>query len=735
MKSYVLVLMLILSMTIKAHSVEFLQNANLLIPDLITETIKVDGELSEAVWQLPSLKRNFITFVPLYGDTLGPLTEVWLAYDRKILYFAFLCHDPEPGKIKTSVSKRDSQSNDDWIGVLIDGMATRQSTFEFYSNASGIQLDGITSATYADILDTAQDFVWESAGKITEVGFQVEIGIPLSSLRFKGGEETSMGIMFMRSISRYGKMGAWPEIAAGQTQFNFMATVQYRDLKKRLNLELLPNFTLNRDVERENDDHWSSGDVSRNLGLSMKYGITSAVTAEATIYPDFSQVESDAFQVEVNQRYPVFYSEKRPFFMEGMNAFDFALVTNGMMYSSVYTRFIVDPDWSSKLSGTAGRMQFALLAADDQAPGQVWDEGVNPNQGRNSCWGLARGKYSLGDDNSIGLLYSGQSFASAANHAMGTDLQYRFWENVRLTLSYLHSETRPSEKKEMQGGNGFNAMIQYASRAISSWAAFERWDENFSMASAFIVRSGINRGQFYVGPNFYLKQRNVWLQKIQPFIRSEAIHDLYTQKNDLLNNIGIQFYTSRSGFLQVAFRAMQEAWAGHMFRPSSLSCTGRIQLNQWLYAETSFRIGDKIYYDPIEPFLGTGHLLLTFLSLQPHIKLNVNLEYIQDTMDRKSGGVKEKIYRVDILNALVSYQFNKYFLIRGAMRYNDYDKMLLTDLLASFTLIPGTVLHLGYGSLYEQTKWQEGVGWTPNSRLQEMKNSLFFKVSYLMRIQ
>jgi len=704
-----------------------------LVPNRIEEKIKVDGELNEETWKRLPLCEEFSTFSPVYGDKLGAVTEVGLAYDRNNLYFALKCQDPEPSKIKTTVSKRDTQSNDDWIGVVIDGMGNRQSTFEFYANASGIQLDGITSATNADVLDVAYDFVWESAGKITASGFQVEIRIPLSSLRFKEGPETSMGIMFMRSISRFGKMGAWPEIKDGQNQFNFLATARYQGLEKTLNLEVLPNVTLNRDRERTETKAWGPADKSRNLGVSLKYGMTSAVTAEATINPDFSQVESDAYQVEVNQRYPVFYSEKRPFFMEGINAFDFALVSNGMMLSPVYTRSILDPALAAKLSGTSGRTQFALLAADDQAPGRAWEQGVNPHQGRRSYWGLARGKYSLGDDNSIGVLYSGQGFAGGVNQVAGADLQYRFFDKARVTLSCLHSMSRLPDDRKMRSGRGLNAMAQYASRTIQCWSAFERWDVDFRMASAFMNRTGINRGQFFFGRNFYPRGLS-WAQRIQPSVSCEAVHDLATGMNDYSAQIGAVLFTSRSGIFQALFIDQQEAWAGRSFRPASLYLSGRIQLTNWLFAYGSFRTGDKIYYHPDEPFLGSGHRLRTAASVQPHMKLNFDLEYIRDILSRTSGGVKEKIYAVDIVNVSTTYQFNKYFFIRGAIRTNDYDDKLLSDFLASFTLIPGTVMHLGYGSLFEEMARGNGDQ-APNQRLLEMKNTLFFKFSYLFRIQ
>jgi hypothetical protein len=715
-------------------AVELDENAQRVVPDLIAAAVKIDGQLSEEAWSLAPIRRQWTTFNPTYGETLDFPTDVWLAYDRGNLYFAFRCHDPEPAKIKTSLAKRDSGGSDDWVGVAIDGLNNRQSTCEFYVNPSGVQLDGMATAMYADNLDTAHDFVWESAARIDAGGYTAEIRIPLESLRFKGGAKVEMGMMFFRHISRLGRMGSWPEIKVGRNQFHFLAAVVYDELKKGLNLELLPNFTLNRGSARHEDDSWRAAEWTATTGLSLKYGLSSSVTAEATINPDFSQVESDAFQVEVNQRYPVFYSEKRPFFMEGVNAFDFGMINNGMMLASVYTRFIADPDWAGKLSGTAGRTQFALLAADDRAPGLEWEEGANPDAGRRAYWGLLRLKYSLGSDDSLGLIYSGRSFAGGYNQVAGADLQYRMFQSLRLLVSYLHSETVDATGEPSRSGNGFSAMAQYSDRRWQTWATAEIWDKDFAMASAFLYRSAIRRGQFFLGRNLYPRRGSSWLERMQATFRFEAVHDITTGLDDHSANLTFSLYPKRNGLFRVVYSSGGEGWAGRHFSLQTWAASGRMQVCRWLFAFAYFGFGDKIYYDPQDPFLGSGSQLQLLATVQPSIHLNLDLEYIRDVLSRRAHGLREPVYAVQIANLLASYQFNRFFFVRGALRYDDYQKQLLTDFLASFTLIPGTVIHLGYGSLYEGRPWAD-AHWVPGSgRLREMKNSLFFKVSYLWRI-
>lgn len=702
----------------------------IIIPDRVSERMTIDGELNEKVWSNPAIRKNFKTYMPVYGDDLSQETEVWAAYDSENLYFAFKCYETDPKKIKTSVCQRDKMFHDDWVGVELDSMANKQSCYEFYVNPSGIQGDVLNSA--ATGIDKAPDYVWESSAKITDDGYRVEMRIPLDSIRYKSGKEVRMGIIFLRNISRLGTGGIWPETHPGQTEFNFMATIIYKNLESGLKLEVLPNFTYSRDEERESVDEWDK-DTSKNLGVSVKYGITTSITAEATVKPDFSQVESDAFQVEVNRRYPVFYSEKRPFFMEGVDVFDFGVINQGMMVAAVHTRHIVDPGWAAKLSGTAGKTSFTVLAANDQAPGTAWEEGVNPGEGKDAFWGIFGAKYNLGSDNSLGVLYSGRHFAGSKNNVAGADLQYRFFKNLRLSLSYLHSMTE-REAESSRNGNGFNAMLQYLIPKLTVWAAYERYDGNFVMESAFLNRTDISRGLFYFGPNFYTKIKGMtWLRRIQPYLKFSRLHDLGSGMDDTSWGLGVDMHFTLWGFLNVEYHHEKEAWQGQLFNPEYFSAFGDIQLFKWLTLQADYSCGNRIYYHPEEPALGTGYQAGFGFTLQANVNLNLNFEWVHSVLHEKTAD--ETFYSVDIFNIRTTYQFNKYFFLRGAVRYDSYQDKVLTDFLASFTLIPGTVMHLGYGSLYERKEWLDNR-WLPGTGpLQNMRNGLFFKVSYLWQIK
>ena len=319
------------------------------------EPPKIDGVLDDAAWaQVPPMPTGqWASYNPNRGDPMPQeyRTEVRVAYDDRNIYFAFHCFDHEPEKIRTNVTKRDSAFNDDWLAISLDSAGTGQAAYHLFTNPSGSQMDALNTSASGEQFDA--DMVWYSAAQTTSDGYVIEVQIPLQTLRFSGGDDVRMGLVLFRKVSRIGVSYAWPELPPGQWVFDRPSRLAFSNLKPRRLVELLPSVTYNIGQARESADRWAAADDKYNFGLNGKFGITSGITLDGTINPDFSQVESDAFQVEVNQRFPVFFSEKRPFFMEGMGLFNLAGTGgDGNMQTAVHTRRIVNPTWGTKLTGT-----------------------------------------------------------------------------------------------------------------------------------------------------------------------------------------------------------------------------------------------------------------------------------------------------------------------------------------------------------------------------------------------
>src|SRR5689334_18413554 len=327
----------------------------------VSQPPKIDGVLDDEVWQqvTPLPADAWVSYNPVRGDKMPDAyrTEARVAFDDRNIYFAFHCFDNEPDKIRTNVTRRDSAFSDDWIAMSLDSAGTGQTAYHLFSNPSGSQMDAINTSASGEQFDA--DVVWFSGARTTSDGYVVEVQIPLQTLRFKGGDQVRMGLVFFRKVSRIGVSYAWPEMLPGQWVFDRPAHITFANLKPRRLVEVLPSVTYGVRQERNTtSSSWGSADTDTHVGASGKFGITSGVTLDATINPDFSQVESDAFQIEVNQRFPIFFSEKRPFFMEGMGLFNIARGNN--MRTAVHTRRIVDPVFGAKLTGTVGRTTFGV---------------------------------------------------------------------------------------------------------------------------------------------------------------------------------------------------------------------------------------------------------------------------------------------------------------------------------------------------------------------------------------
>jgi len=688
----------------------------------IAAPIVIDGNLIEDAWKRPAINGPFKTMFPSFGEPMPQETRVWAAYDGDSLYFAFHCLDPEPQGIKTSISRRDSIDSDDRIGVILDADSGRQRGYEFYVNPDGIQQDAVSSAVRVTGADKSQDFVWESAGRRTADGYQVEIRIPLKSVRYQAGSEVRMGLLCFRQISRSGIKATWPAIEPGGTYFPFMASVSYRDLRAALRWEILPAVTFNREETRNDAGGWAA-ETRPDFGLSLKYGLSSAMSAEATVNPDFSQVESDAYQVEVNQRYPVFYAEKRPFFMESADIFDFGVVSWGFMTTPVHTRMIANPDWALKFSGTTKRWSFALLAADDRA--------ANAAGSASALFGVFRAKVAFSGDNTVGILYSGRRLDGGANDAAGADMKFQVAPNVRATLSFLSTRTTGDPGGPGGRGTGLNAMVHYRTPSAFAMAGYERYDPGFAMSTAFIQRTGIGRLILGAGATINTRLKPLpWLKCLQPYGYWMGLHDLTTKMDDTTRLLGVVFNLAPMGEVNIEHYWEGESWAGRLFRKRYWNLLGQTQLFRWLRLNGGLILGDGIYYDPAAPFLGDMAYVTAGFLLQPSAKIHFGADYIYTHLRPESGG--KAVYVLDIVNIVASYQANKYFMLRGILRYNGFESRLLTDFLASLTLVPGTVVHLGYGTLYLKESLSGGA--LPSDLLRPAKRGLFFKASYLWRI-
>ena len=273
---------------------------------------------------MPLPTGEWLSYNPLHGRSRSrKKPRVWIAYDADYLYFAFQCDDPEPSGIKTSVTRRDNIWQDDWVGLSLDALGTGQLSYHLLVNPSGVQLDMLNSAAGGE--DTSPDWIWDSAGRLTDTRLRrrdpaAAAEHPLQRRRRRPhGHPVLAPRQPARRVGVVAGAGA-RHVGVRPARVAVLRSICSRAWFARSSRARPTRATRPRDSPRRGQTATADGDV----GVSAKVGLTSTITLDATVNPDFSQVESDAFQVEVNQRFPIFFSEKRPFFMEGAGIFSLA---------------------------------------------------------------------------------------------------------------------------------------------------------------------------------------------------------------------------------------------------------------------------------------------------------------------------------------------------------------------------------------------------------------------------
>ena len=690
----------------------------------------IDGRLDDEAWTGAPLPTGpWLSYNPLHGDSIPQQTKVWIGYDADALYFAFECDDPEPGQIKTSITRRDNIWSDDWVGFSLDAIGTGQAAYHLMVNPSGVQLDMIN--TIAGFEDTSPDWIWESAGRVHDRGYSVEIRLPLQSIRFHGGSTAEMGVLFWRRVSRTGVSVAWPALEPGKWVFEKHARLAFTDLRGRPTRELIPSATYSRAQDRETPSAWAGANDEGDFGLSAKWGLTSTVTLDATLNPDFSQVESDAFQVEINQRFPVFFSEKRPFFMEGAGFFNLAGNAQGdasMLYA-VHTRRIVDPIFGAKLTGTAGRVTFAALSALDQAPGRTEDPD-DPLAGREKFFQVARAQVSLRAGSYAGAIGTITELAGRTNLTTGADLSLQFKGANRITAFLLGSRT--DDRDDSSAGLATQLGYGYSSRRVNVQTQFEHYGEGFEMDTAFLNRVGFTSGWTFVNYNFYPdKSRHPWIRRIEPFIFVQAGRDRIQGGDEYVGVGGVRVNFTRQGFFRADWVGSREPWQQQEFDKAVWRMSGEAQVLRWLRPYARVNWGSSLYYDEEDPFVGRTVESAAGATLQPGGRFSEDVEFRHIVFDRPNGG--GRLYTVNVVNTRTTYQFSREFAVRAIVQYDSQQHRVLTDFLGSYDLRPGTVVYAGYGSLFQKRAYQAPAWIDGEGRYLTTRRGLFLKASYLYR--
>ena len=396
---------------------------------------------------------DFRQIDPGDGDPVSQPTTAYLSYDDKNIYAAFYCKD-DPTKIRAQIGRRDSIFSDDRVDISLDTFNDNHRNYWFESNAYGVQMDGVNTDGSDDL---NFDTLWYSEGRIVADGYVVMMTIPFKSLRFPNTPEQDWGIMLSRAIQRNNEWANWPYITwrlmpSWAGQFGDLKGI--RDISPSRNLQFIPYGMFSRarywnpmepglSYNTENDGR---------AGLDAKIVLRDSLTLDMTINPDFSQVESDSPQVTVNQRYEVYFPEKRPFFMENADYFQ----TPENLF---FTRRMADPQFGARLTGKIGRWGIAALAGDDRAQGKLMPEDSDYHDDR-AVVGVFRLYRELGKESRAGALFTSRDFGESSNRVFSLDTRLKLNQNLTFTGQWMESWTNSLDGSSKNGAAAYLRLAQ-----------------------------------------------------------------------------------------------------------------------------------------------------------------------------------------------------------------------------------------------------------------------------------
>ena len=721
------------------------------VPPRVERGPVIDGRLEDPVWSTAAVLDSFTQGVPIEGvpDSLG--TQCLVLYDAKYLYIGFRCPD-DPRRIQSPVTRRDNTWQGDYVCASIDGFGDHQRSQFFCTNASGIQMDGVDADTQDDS-DLAPDFLYAARGSRDARGWEAEMAIPFTSLRFAAGDTVAFGFNASRLVKRADSNLFWAPVTRNINSFHAqMGTLEsLAGLRPGRNLQLNPALTATRSGARD-----ATGDVAyadeRRLGLGVKYGVSSALTADATVSPDFSQVEADASVIDVNERFAIYFPEKRPFFLEGGDIFH-------SPSEAVYTRQIVDPRFGGKMSGKLGRTSIGAIFAADRAAGSVSEtipDALNPYRGHDAYASIVRLKRDVLANSFVGLLATAREQRDAFGRDFGLDGRVHVGSHWSVSLQQLQSWSRGREVRPagdapvsaatldslraaypVREGNGSSTTLdaQRSGERLDAGLKLVRISPGFTADLGYVPRTDITDLTGFFKPHL-LRKTPGWYTGFHPIGEFEVI-DGYGRglqtgaPADQFGRIGLEVDMPRATYAGVGYRRVFTASGGERFPGQNVfEFWGGSNRWQVVRADWTFRAGDNVLFDELAR--GRFWALDVTSDLRFSEQFDGALSLRAEVDRRRSDG--SRFAEVAIPRLRVSYQFTKELAVRTITEWNSerrWDptgaalpvaRRLSLDGLISYALRPGTVAYLGYGSGLE--------GETPPA-LVVTHDNLFLKLSYL----
>jgi hypothetical protein len=746
----------------------------------IDTVVNIDGALDEPVWRRAARLTGFSQYQPVDGRPAAEPTEVLVWYAPDAIYFGVRARELHGNVVRATHANRDNIDSEDQIQILLDTDNSRQIAFLFGVNPYGVQQDGTRSAQFAGgaggasatgggfrninplegSVDLNPDYFFESKGRLVDGGYEVEMRIPFKSLRYQDARVQSWGLHILRRVQHSGFQDTWaPAIRANANFLAQSGTLEgLHDLRRGLVLEATPTITAHSDRSPalgNGRDYQKKVDV----GGDIRWGIRQNLTLNGTVNPDFSQVEADIGQVLLNERFALFYPEKRPFFLDGLELFD-------SPNQLIYTRQIVSPKGGVKLTGKLAGLNIAsIVAADDKQ--YSWTGAHSP------LFGVSRLRYDFGSNNTLGGVLTAREDGADFSRVAAAD--FRFYHSKLYFAQFQAAQSWTDSSRNHMNGSLLQGDWDRTGRAWGFHYTLRSLDPDFKAASGFVNRTGIietrafNRLSFYGAQGALVQTYGAFFGLDRIWNNVGAGHGLAESTESITPSATIRGGWQLSGALTHSYFAFDPSlYAGLTVQrstgavidtsaflvpgPEKNEIGGSLSLTTPTYRHfggtASITRGDVPIFREATP--GKSSRIDAALDVRPTTAVRSSFQFSRLTIARKSDGSRfssETIPRVKI-----EYQVSPPIFLRlvgqyaarsrSSLRDRNGDPILVndvldtgettnefsTDWLFSYRPVPGTLVYLGYGSTLDEPREFRF------QNLQRTRDGFFGKISYLFRL-
>ena len=687
---------------------------------LITEKLRLSDFAGMA--PKPELKdkllkiSGFIQNSPHDGQPATEETVVWLGYTKSAIYFVFICHDRHPELIRGHLARRENILKDDYMAVLLDPFQDHRKGVIFVVNAAGVQADASWDDTNG--ADYSYDQVWDSEGQVTREGWMALIEIPFRSLRFRPNG-ADWGVVFMHNFPRNSEQDFWPRVSTNITGIlSQEGTLQgIAGVTGSHNAQINPYVLAQNERELKTLDplnpYFSSQHLEGTAGGEVKAILKDRIVFDATINPDFSTVESDQPQFTVDQRYPVYFPELRPFFLENANYFATPI-------NLVYTRNIVHPEYGGRVTGKTGHTNLGLFVIDDREPGQTVAPS-DPLYNKRATIAVGRVSRDLGKGSSIGAIYTDYEFGQGWNRIGGVDFTWRMTNKWTALGQMVESSTKGTVDSDTpptySAGPASNFQLQHNGHTFNLNSTYQDMSVGFQTQLGFIQTANIHNGQTYMNYQWYPKHRTI--QRIGLETNQNVAYDHLGDRVYHYSNFDVFVLLPRNfllapvvgqnsdtvgpqnGYLLTQNRNFTENFGGFVARGAPFA-----QLNFNLQAIRS----GNVNYNPVAggtPFLMNQETVQALFTLQPLRQLTADNTYLLDRDHAVKGGAL--VYESQVFRTKVNYQFTRAVSARVIVEYDSTlanpaetslkrTKQVGTEALLTWLPHPGTAIYVGYNN-------------------------------------